>query len=764
MRSRILMITVVFSGLALRASAEYASPNLVWAAPSRFENAQKLQASLSSGRILAVTDGDAAIFQIPGLQPFNTANILPGERYVSGSYDSTAHTSAVLSADGNLCACYGPNGHLCIWNTNTRALLHRVPAGLFPTIRTVAFSPNNSVLYVVGGSSVIAYRLDGSGYTTVPTSSGLHAFSPDGRFVAYSTSTFGVEVKSTLDWHVVGTKPVHASTLLSLSYSPNTSCLVSTSQDGFTAVIAPDASQVLTKQNLGSSPTLVSISSSSDRIVFGNSTGLRTFSLPALSPLNTAAVGSINALTFGPGDQVFAVVRNVGTQVFSSTLGFSRSIGWHVTGIDSVAWSADGNWVASLAQKDAHLWSKKGAHIRSFNIEALTARDIAVSPSGAYTAIGCYDGVTRIYSKESSQPIQRLQFDQVDVYKVAFSNDGAYLLTVSYLANQNSRLDVYNTGDWSVAWTKTFTQWRPVANITPDSKKAVFTGYNNILQYCDLSNGTLIGTQSFSGDSFVFSPDSQWLASNVNGWIYVYPAMGVTFKTYAERGGPRTYGLALAPGATSILQLTEDFRVRRWNVSTGDASSPINQEVRKCFVSEFSPDRSMVALGREDGTLLVLRTTMTEATRFSPTNYTVVQGTRISGSVASFAARDSDSFLLRKVIGDGPNPTIEVQVEGVCPVADPKCFNFRSLALLSGGSATYRVHLWDWTTNDWDPLDTADARTDDFYSAIDIVATGNLRRYLDANGRMRARLRLVEPSFSTNSWDCSIGQAAWFVE
>jgi WD40 repeat protein len=210
--------------------------------------------------------------------------------------------------------------------------------------------------------------------------------------------------------------------------------------------------------------------------------------------------------------------------------------------IQSLAFSPDGQWLASGGFRTVKLWRKPQGG-KKLDLAALEgpARSIAVSADGKFAAIGEETGKVKVFDLSNGQIVKTLAGHTGPVTGVAFTADGAKLVTASV----DKTFRVFNLADQAqLASIETPAPLQAVA-IVAEGKQVATGGDDNIIRLWDL-------------------PAAQ-------------PAEAAKpLKEMPGHGGPITSLAALAPTGAQLLSGSKDGTVRVWDVAAGNAVKNMN--------------------------------------------------------------------------------------------------------------------------------------------------------------------------------------------
>ena len=270
--------------------------------------------------------------------------------------------------------------------------------------------------------------------------------------------------------------------------------------------------------------------------------------------------------------------------------------------------SLDGQWLASadsggtVQLRDTN----SGTLYKTFQGLGNTANAVAFSPDSLRLALGYDDNIVRLWEMDSNVPFPILKGDTDTVSSIASSPDYHNLDTVSSIA------------------------------FSPDNQHLASGSLDGKVRIWDVDTGalcqTLAGHCVGMDNSIVFSPDSRWLAfvyrnGTMHLWDtrsrtpyqarkgYIYQAWSMSFSFNGQRlalGSPDGI-VRLLDAKTGSLQDTLKNEVKK-SVAARDflpdsrwkTSNPIELRTRSVTAIVFSLDSRQLALGYDNGMLLLM--------------------------------------------------------------------------------------------------------------------------------------------------------------
>jgi WD40 repeat protein len=248
----------------------------------------------------------------------------------------------------------------------------------------------------------------------------------------------------------------------------------------------------------------------------------------------------------------------VGSQRHSKLVGFKE--------YSAVAITPDGKLLAFVEQwsSTVRLWDVASRCERATLTQPVHVWSVAFSPDGKLLAVGCSDGIVRLWDIDAGREVDRFVGHEEPVPSVVFSPDGRTLASGGI--DMTVRL-------WDVAAR------RPLA--------------------------TLRGHTAYVS-SVVFSPDGKALASasddtTVRLWDTA------TRKPLKTLGGQRTAlnSAAFSPDGKALATGAADGTIRVWDVATGEAATLLRGHTAPITALAYTPDGRSLVSGGGDGAVKV---------------------------------------------------------------------------------------------------------------------------------------------------------------
>jgi len=151
------------------------------------------------------------------------------------------------------------------------------------------------------------------------------------------------------------------------------------------------------------------------------------------------------------------------------------------------------------------------------------------------------------------------------------------------------------------------------------------------------------------------------------------------------------------------------------------------------------------------------------STAVPPTSYAVQLGKQSGGNLQSLASVDGNALVVCKfIVPNQQVAPVTVQLDGTLPFAPMNLWLTTTAKTDTAGQFSLTTDLYDWTANQYDPLDAATSALTIAYSAQDCIAKGDISRYVGTSNAVRARLRVRQTGPSASfSWCADFDQAVW---
>ncbi|MBN1953710.1 MAG: WD40 repeat domain-containing protein [Anaerolineae bacterium] len=579
-----------------------------------------------------------------------------------------------LSPDGRFLAVGGNDsdgrGQVGIWDVERgewRQWIQAVtPEGIYDEVYAVAFSPDGRYLatggdyggesrnlnsgtdggmvrlWAVSTASDGILQVDASALDFADPTGRVQdiAFGPDGRYLAAASDDGLVRI-----WDVGtanglrGTPPPpttlggHTAAVGAVAFSPDGAWLASGSADHTIRVWDTARWEgIMTLVGHTEAVTSLAFETAGTRLVSGSrDRTVRIWDIAARNPnpvtTLTGPASLVHAVAFSPdGSSIAAGSGDNRVRIwnldFPYKAGVFSMLSGHTARVRGIAFSPDS---ACLASGDndgwAHVWSVESGQI----VQSLSRLDrqvwaVAYSPDGQYM-VTCSDAIARVWNAADGTRVQELIGHESNVQAAAFHPDGRFLVTGS--GDQTAL--VWETESWQSVAVLSRGGWPgPVYDVdfSPDGRLvALAHGLHNrdsavrLWELVAQPDGRLEATlaMTLTGHTNMifgvdFSPNNDYLASaSWDGTVAIWDLDSGERVSRLEHPG-YVYDVAFSPDGRYLATGARDGGLRIWDVSALPRRSPrlvtaISSHTDLIWSVAYSPDGRYLASGSWDGTL-----------------------------------------------------------------------------------------------------------------------------------------------------------------
>ncbi|NUM48728.1 MAG: WD40 repeat domain-containing protein [Anaerolineales bacterium] len=304
------------------------------------------------------------------------------------------------------------------------------------------------------------------------------------------------------------------------------------------------------------------------------------------------------------------------------TAQFEQTLHGHETSVAQVAFSPDGQWLASADTSGVvNLWdAEAGQLVYSLTAHPKAITSLAFAPDGSMFATGSKDGTVNLWDTESGRLLNSLLDDTSPVKSLAFSPNGE-LLAVSMSQYQVYIIRVA-TGlmiNSSSAHTRFDVSTDTNNNyVLASSETAVWLNSDSTVPFAIILRG-----QGGRALNTALSPDGKLLASgSTDQKIYLWQIFDVSYIVHNEYNALSTTerlvsgplkltleghtgwvtSLAFAP-AEMIVSGSTDGTVKIWSLADGSLLTTLTGHQAGVNSVAVSPDGHSIASASDDGTV-----------------------------------------------------------------------------------------------------------------------------------------------------------------
>jgi WD40 repeat protein len=277
----------------------------------------------------------------------------------------------------------------------------------------------------------------------------------------------------------------------------------------------------------------------------------------------------------------------------------------------NIAFSPDGQVIVTACQDGtARVWDSAtclpiGKPLNHGGVNA-----VAFNPNGKTVVTGGFDSTLRVWDLDTQEAVGHPMRTRQRVNFLAFSPDGATLLSRGLISNSAQLWNVASQNSIGNSLGFPYTDRKEGVAFNPDAKTVVAVGNDATATVCDFSGPTPISRRvqglSKTAHSMAFSPDGKdILVSDWDGvriWDAALTRPVGRPLVHSSLVRPATFSLAVSQDGKTVLVGGSDNAARIWDLASQRAIGQLMRHQREVNCVAFSPDGKTALTGSSDGT------------------------------------------------------------------------------------------------------------------------------------------------------------------
>ena len=323
-----------------------------------------------------------------------------------------------------------------------------------------------------------------------------------------------------------------------------------------------------------------------------------------------------------------------------------------------VAWSGDGNRIASAGGIGVALWNAEDASMhRVLEKDGFSAQCVAFSPDNAAVLAGGRGGTAVIWDAATGREL--LVLDAHSENRVRYNRQ---VLAVGF---------------------------------SPDGNRILTAGMDGRAYVWDAKNGeklsALIGHESPVTCAAFSSEGSHVITAGADKSLRVWTASKGELVTTLRGHSGVVECLAVAPRANHVVSGGHDNRIQLWHLSADDPRACSISTAQSVAAIAVSPDGEMIACGDWGGTVALYAAGDLSLVRRLPQHAGIVRGLAFSPDGGKLLTADLDGNLRTWMCSDG---TLAQTYQGHTAQVRDACLSFSSGTILTAPH-TGTLRMWD---------------------------------------------------------------------
>lgn len=276
------------------------------------------------------------------------------------------------------------------------------------------------------------------------------------------------------------------------------------------------------------------------------------------------------------------------------------------TGRGQVTWSPDSSQFATLSEVGITVWdAKTGEQLLIFKGNQYSSVSSVIWTEDGRVAALSHDGGNEIlWDVETGEELFNIETNSGGTALDFVQSEG--LLIRALIDRGIVVWDIHSKQELYPPLNVCVGCWINSLKVSPDGTRMAVaaTAEREQLSVWDLKAGQQLfvtpAPENSSGTTFVWSPDSKYLAAAFNnGTIFVWdPENGTQVQVLSVDA---LVGLAWSLDGNNLITLSQYESLAVWDVKTGQPSRSLHEHTSWVMSLIWSPDGSMLASGAEDG-------------------------------------------------------------------------------------------------------------------------------------------------------------------